>query len=304
MPGQELPLMELRDADVDFSGKPSNRTAARVQPDCLLSVGAQRLAAVLGDEWDNGVSVTVQGSPAFWVEDTGVLQTADLEIDVRVSQIVRLETDDDELAPSVPTFRIGLVRLNQIAVKLRSGPGPGPAPTLPAGSHDDAPRRFLTYLRPQGFRLSKSRVLAFLLIVTPVVLAASAWQFHARKAADSQIASDTAGSLARPVESGLSIADLQLPGVEPFLNSGIAKRLQLTQPQTEAFGRLNKTTQDALEDLEQYWQGPGRLELEGRREVILKAARQEALQLLSNEQRQKWEVMAAEASGMGQRGTR
>ena len=47
---------------------------------------------------------------------------------------------------------------------------------------------------------------------------------------------------------------LQLPGVEPFLKPEVAKKLELTPSQMGAFGRLNKTTQEALEDLEKYWE--------------------------------------------------
>jgi hypothetical protein len=56
-------------------------------------------------------------------------------------------------------------------------------------------------------------------------------------------------------------------------------------------GRLNKTIQGALEDLEKYWESAGRLELARRRGMLLEAARQEALQLLTDQQRQQWEAM-------------
>ena len=84
---------------------------------------------------------------------------------------------------------------------------------------------------------------------------------------------------------------LRLPGVEPFLNPEVAKKLELTPSQTGAFRRLNKTTQEALKDLEKYWESAGRSELARRRNVLLEAARQEALQLLTDQQRQQWEAM-------------
>ena len=89
----------------------------------------------------------------------------------------------------------------------------------------------------------------------------------------------------------LRLRILRLPGVEPFLNPEVAKALELTPSQMGAFGRLNKTTQEALEDLEKYWESAGRLELARRRNVLLDAARQEALQLLTDQQRQQWEAM-------------
>ena len=85
---------------------------------------------------------------------------------------------------------------------------------------------------------------------------------------------------------------LRLPGVEPFLTPDVAKKLALTPSQMGAFGRLDKTTQEALADLEKYWESPGRLELAQRRSMLLEVARQEALRLLTVEQRLQWECMA------------
>ena len=84
---------------------------------------------------------------------------------------------------------------------------------------------------------------------------------------------------------------VRLPGVEPFLTREVAKKLELTASQTAAFGRLNKTTQQALDDLEKYWESAGRSELARKRNVLLEAARQEALELLTDQQRQQWEAM-------------
>ena len=82
-------------------------------PDCLLTIGSQCLAAILAEEGDTSLHVLIQGSPLFWVEDTGVLQTTDVEIPVRVSNIVRMEADEDDSVSSMPSFRIGLTRLGQ-----------------------------------------------------------------------------------------------------------------------------------------------------------------------------------------------
>ena len=85
---------------------------------------------------------------------------------------------------------------------------------------------------------------------------------------------------------------MRLPGVEPFLKPEVAKKLKLTPLQTGAFGRLNKTIQEALMDLDKYWESADRLELVRRRNILLDAARQEALQLLTDQQRQQWDAMA------------
>ncbi len=84
---------------------------------------------------------------------------------------------------------------------------------------------------------------------------------------------------------------LKLPGVEPFLRPEVIAKLELTPTQTDAIGRLDKTTSEALQDLEKYWESVGRLELARRRDVVLGAAREEAMQLLTDQQRQQWEAM-------------
>jgi hypothetical protein len=83
-----------------------------------------------------------------------------------------------------------------------------------------------------------------------------------------------------------------LPGVEPFIQPEVAKKLELTPVQTGAYQRLNSTTQQAVEELEKYWGSAGRLELARRRTMLLDASRQEALQLLTDPQRKLWDEMA------------
>ena len=92
--------MDSREIEPVSSRRSLRRPVAPAQPDCLLTIGSQCLAAVLAEEWDTGLHVLIQGSPLFWVEDTGVLQTPDAEIAVRVSNIVRMETDEDDLLPA------------------------------------------------------------------------------------------------------------------------------------------------------------------------------------------------------------
>jgi hypothetical protein len=285
--------MALNDDRPDFSRRSSQGTISRGQPDCLLTVGSQRLAAVLGDEWDNGMSVMVQGTPSFWVEDTGMLQSADVEIEVRVSNIVRLdaEGEEDEPAETVPTFRIGLVRLSQIAVKLRPDPKSVDADSPPSPS--------LPYRDPKPSRAFKAGRLTLVRVASLLVVVAAAWQiyrwipvgtFQNRNAADANSPSN-ASTLLTPSLPKPAAAILHLPGVEPFLNTDVANRLELTPSQTGAFARLNKATQEALEELAKYWESGSRSEFAGRRELLLNAALQEGLHLLSDKQRQQWDEM-------------
>ncbi len=290
------------------STRPSLRqVVAPAHPDCLLTMGSQCLAAVLAEEWDAALNVLIQGSPLFWVEDTGILQTPEAEIAVRVSTIVRMESDEDELASSVPAFRIGLARLGQPVVKL---------PPQPAVPMEEARRKRLSLLPPTTtmgtwcptwcppVRISVGGLLAVALIVTPLLLVALAWRYRTSQAGsvDSQrpvaVAADLP-SKAPPIQQQPAVPAvpeptpeiLGLPGVEPLLTPKVAKKLALTPSQTGAFGRLNKTTREALQDLEKYWENTGPLELARRRNVLLDAARQEALELLTDQQRQQWDAM-------------
>ena len=153
-------------------------------------------------------------------------------------------------------------------------------------------------------RIPVGGLIAFAMIATPVVFVAAAWHNHVRRAQDggSQLLVVPAPEVPPPTPTveHESVAPavveptpeiLRLPGVEPFLNPEVAAKLELTPSQTDAFKRLNRATQDAFEDLEKYWESGGRLELARRRDVLLEAARHEALQLLTDQQREQWEAM-------------
>ena len=274
--------------------QPASQGAVSVaQADCLLTIGSQHIAAILADESATGLHVLIQGSPLFWVEDVGTIQTTEVEIAVRVSNIVHLETGENESASSIPTFRIGLERVGQPAVKKSVQPAP-----VPRGE-----ARFQhVSRRPVGrIRLSVGGLIAFALITTPLVVGFAAWREHVHQAKPVETQSTAVASSAT-IANGLEPTKptvpeptpeiVRLPGVEPFLNPDVARKLELTPSQMGIFRQLNKTAQDALKDLEKYWESDGRLELAQRRNVLLETARQEALQVLTDQQRQTWDAMA------------
>jgi hypothetical protein len=280
----------------------SRGPATSAQADCLLTIGSQRFAAVLTKQWDTGLYVLIQGSPLFWVEDTGVLQTPAVEIAVRVCNIVRIETDEDELAPSMPAFRIGLARVGGQAAKLR--------PQTASDRVRDIGGNLFSLLPRGGIRISAGGMIAFSLIATPLILVAMAWRHHAHQAAPVVLRNPvdlqkpvvaTAGAqppgpanVVQPaalVEPEPTPETLGLPGIEPFLKPEVAKKLELTPSQIDALGRLNKTTQQALQDLKKYWEIADQGELARRRDVLLGVAREEALELLTDRQRRQWEAM-------------
>ncbi len=291
----------MKSREDELAGSPISlqRPVSPTQPDCILTIGSQRVAAILAEEWDAGLHVLIQASPSFWVEDTGSLQTSEAELMVRVSTIVRLGGNENDDVSSPPVFRIELERLSQPVVKLGRQSAPASAGSV---------RPKLLWLFPlDRMRVSVGGLIAFFLIATPLVLAIVAWRHHSATAnsADppSVIAANPESPLStpavglqpaiatKPAAPGPTPEILRLPGIEPFLNVEVAKKLELTPSQMGIFGRLNQTTQEALEDLEKYWESDGRLELAERRNVLLKAAHQEALQVLTNRQRQTWDAM-------------
>ncbi len=291
--------MKSREEEPAGSTLSLQRPVSPAQPDCILTIGAQRLAAILAEEWDSGLYVLIQASPSFWVEDTGSLQTSEAELMVRVSNIVRLGGDDNDAVSTMPVFRVGLERLSQRVVKL--APQPAPAAT------ESVRPKLLSHLPLDRMRISVGGLIALSLIGTPLVLAVVAWRHNSPQtdSADltsvvlatpvspsSTLAADLQPAIvAKPAAPGPTPEILRLPGVEPFLKVEVVQKLELTPSQMGTFGRINQTTQEALADLEKYWESDGRLELAERRNVLLKAARQEALQVLTNRQRQTWEAM-------------
>ncbi len=268
------------------------------QPDCLLAVGSQRFAAILTDECETGMHVQIQGSPLFWVEDSGVLQTPDSEISVRVANIVRIESIEDQFVSSIPAFRIGLTCLGQAEEKPAptTTMGTRRPPAFPLGSADSIP---LSDRPPGRIRAAAGGLIALVMIATPLALVAAAWRHHVQQAGtnDAQQAvmpPSTAPEVPQPAKPAIlepTPETLKLPGIEPFLRPEVIAKLELTPTQTDAIGRLDKTTREALQDLEKYWESVGRLELARRRDVVLEAAREEALQLLTDQQRRQWEAM-------------
>jgi hypothetical protein len=163
----------------------SNLSVSAAQPDCLLTVGSQRLPALLADECGTSLHVLVQRSPSFWVDDAGVLQTSDAEIAVRVLNIVRLDPDEDVYTSYTEGFRIGLMRLNPAAAKLQLQPMPV----------REARPKLLALLPWNRIRISAAGVFGFAMIMTPLVLVAVVWRHHLHQANSVEAATAVANTL-------------------------------------------------------------------------------------------------------------
>jgi len=164
--------MELCEEEPAAIRRSLNQPVTTPHPDCILSIGTQRLPAILADEQDGGLRILIQGSPSFWVEDSGLLQILEAEIAVRVSSIVRLERDEDDTSSCKPAFCIGLAQLDQAAGELQPQAAPisfpVPRPDIPS----PPPTRNQPWITVGG-------LIAFVLIVTPLAIVAATWRHHA-----------------------------------------------------------------------------------------------------------------------------
>ena len=167
---REPPTMELREEELAGSLRPSLRQVTPAEPDCVLAIGSQRLPAILAEDRNDALDVLIQASPLFWVEDCGVLQTKEAEIAVRVSRIVHKEIDEDDSTSTLPVFCIGLAKLAGTAAKAQSRPVPAPLQKIRRDLLSPSPRSRL--------RLTLGGLVAFALIVTPLVFVAAAWHHH------------------------------------------------------------------------------------------------------------------------------
>ena len=82
-----------------------------------------------------------------------------------------------------------------------------------------------------------------------------------------------------------------MPGVEPFFQPEVVKKLDLSAAQQEAIERLKQITQIGIADLEKYFGDDSRLEVAQKRSALLDEARQRALQLLTKQQQALWASM-------------
>ncbi len=272
------------------SRKPSQRRSAREQPTCILNVGGQQLPVAITEERGGTLHVLVQGNPQFWVKDPGQLTTPDAKFSVRIFNIVRVEAEDGDPMANIATFCIGLERMGDI--ERRSN---GPVSDV----NVIEPKKPAT--RAKGARWPIRGLFILAIIATVTVFSIAAWYYSPRiraafhfPATGEATDDNVSGSPRRdsPPDSAAARAPtktfselLRLPGAESFVQPEVAKRLELTPNQTEACQRINRITQQAIEDLEKYWGGSGRWELARKRSVLQDEARHQALLLLTDAQR-------------------
>jgi hypothetical protein len=278
------------------SQSPALPCSSRPQPNSVLCVGDQHLPAAIIGERGGTIHIVVQGSPQFWVDDDGTLKVPDVEVPVRVFNIVRVEADEDNSAGDIPLFRVGLERLAQVAStedpEELNKPKVEPTNPDPPTTGERKPRTSLF------------TVLTLLVVAIVLVGAGVVCQIHfgnwssefgltgPKKSTGNETGAqnaEQAESAAKSTKSKWASELLAMPGAVPFAEPEVAKKLELTPIQMDSIRQLNKITVDAANDLEKYWGSGDRWELAHKRTMLLDESRRQALQMLTAPQRKLWE---------------
>lgn len=265
----------------------SRPPAAESLQKAVLKIASTKWSVMLLEDATDDLSVLLEGSPTFWLDDVGELQTTIGWFEVRVASIVRVGSESEVAGSKRVKFRVGLRRLREVASSDGKSGGSGVARVL---------RGLLASLFPaERSNVFSGIALALLLITTPVVLAALAWNHNspmtiqATRWAKTFFGANGSAEETKPAaDVDLRDAVQQLPGVEAFLLPKVADELKLTQEQLAALGRLNVATRQASRDFDQYWRNDSQAEHARKRAMILDTARQEALRLLTDQQRERW----------------
>ena len=270
-------------------------------PTATLEIASVRLPIASLRNSGAILCAVIENPPPLWIDDPGVLRTEDEVATVRVVSLERLRTGDDRPAGDAGTFEICL---------RRSGEQILPSETGHRISLGNLLYATLTSLVPmEGSRPWTRRTMTAFLIAIPLVLGYV--MLHGRVTAFDAAIQRCRQAISRLVRrSDVSPPELpatipaedsvaggpspvleqsaRQPGVEPFLRPEVAAALKLTDSQSAGFRRLAATTQQALTDIDRYWVGESESEHAAKRAMILDAARQQAVRMLTDEQLRKW----------------
>ena len=247
------------------------------------------------------VCAVVENPPPLWIDDPGTLRTDDETTPVRVVSLERLQAGDDSSAGGSGTFEICLRRSGEHVRATETGHRISLGNVLYAT---------LTSLVPmEGSRPWSRRAMLAFLIAIPLVLGyimvhgritvfdgaiqgcrqAISRLVHRSDVPPPELPATVAadGPVAGGPMPGLE-QSVRQSGVEPFLRPEVAAALKLTDVQLTGFRRLAETTRLALTDIDRFWVGESESEHAAKRAMVLDAARQQAVRMLTDEQSRKW----------------
>ncbi len=278
------------------TGRSPGLAACHELPRVVLTIGEHQATALLFDESRDGLAVLLPEEPSFWVDETGELSTDAATISVRVTTIVRFDADESIESEAPQAFRIGLERIENDSF--------APAVTDPQENHKTVstpPAALAPLISPKS---KSSGIIAALIVCLPLLAVGAVWYNNYRQnhstshtlnlPADEGASSSTTAAPAVPPQPVLAEPTPEMfgrLGVEPFVLPEVAAKLQLSPSQEGTYESLQQATNAALADLDKYWQSVGRLEQARRRNLILEAAREQALAVLSATQRAQWDAL-------------
>ncbi len=294
---------------------------------CVLRVGDRTLTAKLLDQSAGGFAILVDELAGLEADQTAVLCTNAGAFVVRAVHITKVVPTDRNVAAGQekPCFRLGLVRLSETGLpeepktSILVGRLPVHAGQL------NSPSRILLIL---GVLM-----ILVLLATKPLDVISGVWhalQFgsnvmqnkdqqaesHSQESLPKQLRSTT-GDSPFPVQ-GLGVPEkgsafgnnhgraapsafsnttvsryLRMPGATPLILPEVIEKLQLTPDQQSQIRDLTETTSKAMRNLDEKLRGQQRQSIKEQREKLLDQSRQEALKILSKEQRAQWDAMTA-----------
>lgn len=258
----------------------------------LLRVGkTQKMRVQLLDESAGGFAVLADRHPGVRDGDVVRLYTESGWHEVRVVHVRKHRPAVAE-GESVgererPRYRVGFERVRDLAPR-------------------EGARRLRAWFGWLGIGgslplLSSTVVVVVLVLSVTAALAAGAAIFHqivdsspARQSSPSQLGepiSSSAPSGNADGPSQLEAAIARLPGASPFASKEVARELELSQSQQEEIGRIVDLSGEAVRQIPLRWPDQTREQHDEKRQILLDEARRRILQLLTKEQRDRWEAL-------------
>jgi hypothetical protein len=259
-----------------------------------LRFGSTEFPVVLVNQSAEGVGVLTGDPGKLQANRVGLLKTARIWYEVRVTYVLRNEPAEGEPSEQQATYRVGLQRLREIPRQNEAGVGSWRSRIVGCLLPRDSSGTFTGLAL---LAISVALVLAVVLFVTLVCShlspAAGGWLGGqpAEAATGTGGGQEPAGGGDAPPGVFRDLAR-RVPGADVFLLPEVADLLGLSASQQREIRRLSATTRQALEELDRRWPEDSREAREHRRAAIQEAARQEALLLVTGPQRQRWERLA------------
>ena len=280
-----------RKHDVDRSLRfavPSSRQTA------TLKIAGAKLQARLVEMSARDFTVLVGAPlPDVRINDVGELRSAEGRFEVSVTNVAEVGPDEMTSQRQASMLRLSLYRRREL-----SAPGNGLGRLKPWRGR----RWRKIYLSPAVKRtIGTLVVLTIVLLPILVVVGAASpeqsvlramcdWGRHTISPTDNRDGSPQATVATTDVSQNTAAARavLSLPGPEPFASPQVVQALELTAEQQSKLNAMIEATVAALRECDKRWQGESRHTNSKKRAIVMDAARQEALKILTEPQREKW----------------